>query len=180
VGVGGPPDANRTIQCLIAVDPLAHVRAPRIPHGPERYATWREVTRFFRFCWARVRAQTPMMSRFNRLQVWLMRFVAMTGCRPDEAARATWESVNWGRGTITIEGKTTGVTGRQRVIFLNPKCLRLLRAIHRFAPRDPPIAGSPPGVHLNAQAGTVQRVARCPERLARRALEGEDCPAEGA
>lgn len=133
------PDRNRVPERLLASDPLAGVKAPRIPRSPERYAEWSEVLRFFRFCWGRARRKkgTGQVRRLDRLQVWLMRFVAMTGVRPDEAARLTWGQIDWDRGEATLRSKTTARTGRDRVIFLCPRVVRMLRAIGRLPGRHP-------------------------------------------
>lgn len=163
-------DRNRTPGRLIPANTLAECRPPKVPRSPERYATRAEAESFLRFAYRRARAlagvdaRGPMLSRFERLTVLLMRFVRIAGCRPDEAARATWDGVNLDRGTITLRGKTTHRTGQDRVVFLTPSLRRMLRAIRAMPGRHPVYVFSHSLGKYDPARGDVDRVAGVPWR----------------
>lgn len=145
-------DRSRTTERLIPTNPLVEVKGPKVPRSPERYLERGMVEGFLRWVWRRAKAdrlgwdasrrpaKVPLpsiRSRFDRLFVCLVRFAMISGCRPDEAARATWDGLDLDRGTITIRGKNTARTGKQRVIFLTPSLKRMLRAIQSLPGRHP-------------------------------------------
>lgn len=66
-----------------------------------------------------------------------MRFCEATGCRPGEACRLEWRHVQWDEGRAVLKGKSTGKTGRMRVLPLVPSILRILRAIEGLPGRHP-------------------------------------------
>jgi integrase len=64
--------------------------------------------------------------RFRRLLL----FLRYTGCRPNEAASATWNDVDLDRRAIVLDKhKTEHVTHEPRVIYLPPQGVRLLSLI---------------------------------------------------
>lgn len=132
------PDANRSIRILLESNPFASVRPPRIPRSPERFAPESEVRAFLGFLRGRIRSRDlgPLTRSFDRSLFRLIAFIARTGCRPDEAARAEWSHLSWERRTLTLRGKTSAKTGRARVIFLSPPIMRMIRRIHAMNQND--------------------------------------------
>jgi integrase len=63
--------------------------------------------------------------------------VMETGCRPGEAARVTAREFDPDAGTWTMEGKTSGKTGRPRVVILTPLVTALCRDLARANPSGP-------------------------------------------
>ena len=145
------PNPARTPPTLVSGDPFAQVKRPRIPRSPERYLKKRHVEEFLRWAYwsakrkARGAARNrfigseddTLLCRFDRIFVLMIRFIRMTGCRPDEAARARWSDLDLGRGTLTIRGKLTSRTGMQRVVFLTPRLVRMLEGLEKLPGRHP-------------------------------------------
>lgn len=118
---------------LIPGNPLAEVKPPTVGRSPERYAERAEVAAFLRFAWRRAGAAGPERRRVGRLFTLMVRFVAHTGCRPDEACRLRWDQVDWGRLRVEqAKHKTARKTGKPRVILLPPG---LVRPLEREAAR---------------------------------------------
>jgi integrase len=62
-------------------------------------------------------------------------FLRFTGCRPGEAAAATWKDINAKQLALVLaKHKTAKKTGKPRVIYLHPVAIRLLAWIRRNQP----------------------------------------------
>jgi integrase len=70
---------------------------------------------------------------FRDLLVVLME----TGCRPSEAARVEARNFDPDEGTWVMEGKTSGRTGRPRVVVLTPVAVVLCRDLAAIHPTGP-------------------------------------------
>lgn len=60
-----------------------------------------------------------------------------TGCRASEAYRVKASEVNLEAGTWTMKGKTTGRTGKDRVVYLGPRSLEICRRLCVEHPTGP-------------------------------------------
>jgi integrase len=67
----------------------------------------------------------------------LLEFARLTGCRPSEAMAVEARHVNVPGGVIVMESKTTGATGRERVIHLTPAAAGLCRGLMARHPEGP-------------------------------------------
>lgn len=116
---------------LVAANPFGkEVRGPKIPKGVERYADRREVAAFLRFAkgWADARPG-PLMRRFARLLLLLVRTSIHTGARPGSLASAWWGDFDPAKGSIVLPAdrhKTGTKTGRPLTILLPPTIVRAL------------------------------------------------------
>lgn len=119
-------DRSRAIARLVPSDRILTARTPPIPRSPARYATASEVDAFLRWLRARVRTRSGLAARIERNLWRLVCFCYLTGCRPDEAARAEWAHVELERSTIRLRGKLTSRTGRDRTIYLTPPVARMV------------------------------------------------------
>lgn len=63
--------------------------------------------------------------------------VMWTGCRPSEACKVEAKDFDAVAGTWTLHGKTTGVTGKKRVVYLPEEALSLCQALAKARPRGP-------------------------------------------
>jgi integrase len=81
--------------------------------------------------------------RFDRIFLLMIRFIALTGCRPKEACTARWSDVHWSddsrtTGTVVLDKwKNRKKTGRKRTIFVTPPVARILRVLDRLEGRNP-------------------------------------------
>jgi integrase len=129
-GVGWP-------ERIIAENPFRGVERPRNPAPPKRYVGMRARRDFYEYATLRALSHPAgsSASRYDRLFVALLRFCEETGCRPGEACRLRWSHIRWDEARAVMEGKTTGRTGRMRVLPLVPSVLRMLRAIEHLPGR---------------------------------------------
>jgi integrase len=67
-----------------------------------------------------------------RMAVW---FLWETGCRTCELYRIAWEHYDPERGLFELASKTTGKTGRNRLIVLTARAARLIRFLRRWDKR---------------------------------------------
>lgn len=116
---------------LIPVMPLDGFRRPTIPRFDGRYIETVEARRFLRWCWFRSRRARKDRRDSGRLAVLLLQFVRLTGCRPGEACKLTWDDINWEDGRIDLTDHKTVRYGKARTIYLTPAVSRILRAIDR-------------------------------------------------
>lgn len=133
------PRAGGRPGTLLEANPIAGHRPPPLPESPDRYLDRATARKFTRWAWARARRQRKAIDRrFDRLFLWMLRFIASTGCRPKEACRARWADVNWRERTVVLaEWKNGASTGRLRRIELTADVVRIVRAIERLPGRHP-------------------------------------------
>lgn len=124
---------------VIPENPFKGVERPRVPAPPRRYVGARARRAFYEYALLRALSHPPgsAASRYDRLFVALIRFCEETGCRPGEACRLRWDHIRWDEGRAVLRGKSTGKTGRPRVLPLVPTTLRMLRAIGDLPGRHP-------------------------------------------
>lgn len=111
---------------------LQGFRPPPVPRGVDRFVEPEIIRRFMRWAWADARRAPGFSKRFDRLFLLMFRFCYLTGARPGEACRLTWEHIRWDVGVVVIppaEHKTGKKTGKTREIQLTPPVVRLLQAI---------------------------------------------------
>ena len=84
--------------------------------------------------------------------------------RPGEAMKLTAEMVRLDDGTIVFEGKTTGVTGKNRVIYMTARLRELMTRLVALRPEGPLL------VNTEGNAWTRNAV-RCRFRVLRKNLK---------
>lgn len=131
------PVPGRSPLRLIAANPLDGYRFPRAPVAPRGYVPGEVVRGFYRWAWARARAQPGVYRRFDRLFVLCLWFQRLTGCRPGEAVTLRWDSWDRDAGKITLTEHKSAHLGKSRVIWVTPPVARLLRVIDRLPDRHP-------------------------------------------
>lgn len=60
---------------------------------------------------------------------WVLWFMRRTGCRPGEVAGLEWGHVDFERGCAAFKGKTSRITGRNRVLVFPPCVMEMLTAL---------------------------------------------------
>jgi integrase len=124
---------------VIPENPFKGVERPKVAAPPKRYVGVRARRDFYEYATIRALSHLPGSSawRYDRLFLALVRFCEETGCRPGEACRLQWGHIQWGESRAVLRGKSTGKTGRPRVLPLVPSVLRMLRAIECLPGRHP-------------------------------------------
>jgi integrase len=145
------PVEGREPERMIAANPLDGLIRPRRGDSEEKVIPWplaRALLRFMRgICrprsglrdrgWPRLWSPGRDRRRW-RLNILAVHLAALTGCRPDEAARITWEEVDWKAGAAILRRhKTYGRTGRKRVIAIPGRFLRALEILRDSPGRHP-------------------------------------------
>ncbi len=122
---------------VISENPFKGVERPKVPAPPRRYIGGRARRDFYDYAMLRalMHPADSVAWRFDRLFVALIRFCEETGCRPGEACRLEWRYIQWDEARAVLRGKSTGKTGRPRVLPLVPSILRILRAIEAMPGR---------------------------------------------
>lgn len=122
---------------VIPENPFKGVERPRVDAPAKRYVGPLARRQFYEYCLLRAAARPPWTasSRYDRLFVALMKFCEGTGCRPGEACRLEWRHIEWDARRAVLRGKSTGTTGRMRVLPLAPSLVRMLRAIEALPGR---------------------------------------------
>jgi integrase len=67
----------------------------------------------------------------------LLAFARETGCRPSEAMAVEAHHVDLANAAITMKSKTSGATGKPRVIHLTPAAVELCRQLMAIRPEGP-------------------------------------------
>jgi integrase len=67
----------------------------------------------------------------------LLAFARESGCRPSEAMAVEARHVDLANATITMKSKTSGATGKPRVIHLTPAAVELCRELIALRPEGP-------------------------------------------
>lgn len=146
----GVEDSRKLPETLLPSNPFAKFPKIKVPRTPPKYADRAEVARFLRWAWNAIHPERnapgkpPRKNRprdyWHRQTILIVRLCLWTGCRPNEAARALWEWIDWQAGTITMppkRHKTGRKTGQARVIYLTPTLLRALKRVHDGPVRHP-------------------------------------------
>nr|WP_255574849.1 site-specific integrase [Caldovatus aquaticus] len=108
----------------------------------------------------------------------MIRFLARTGCRQEEAASLEWQDVDLARGTVTFARTKTR---SPRVIQLSPRTVAMLRALprhprlsyvfwHREGKRGPD--GKPTPDRYRNVATNFRKLVTCGEQFAATGAEG--------
>jgi len=101
---------------LLDINPLSSVRKP--PMGSRGAEAVLSEDEFRRLCSVASVSFKPFL-----MGLWL------TGCRPGELSRIEVKDVDFTNGVAVLaEHKTSGKTGRPRIIFLSPEALSLFKA----------------------------------------------------
>lgn len=135
--------------CRIRNDVIRHMKRP--PMGTRRAATPEERTLIF--------SSVDDQEFRNYLTA-----VAEGGMRPGEAMQLTAAMVRLDEGTIVFAGKTTGVTGKNRVIYMTNRMRNLMQRLVALRPEGPLL------VNTEGEAWTRNAV-RCRFRNLRKKLK---------
>lgn len=116
-----------TIQEKLPLNPLAGYRKLSRRPPPKFDRNQPTPHLFYRRAWGLARNR---QDRLGKVFVLCLRFQAETGCRTLEATGLRWEWYEPRRKLFRFSGKTTRATGKERVIILNRRALRIIRALN--------------------------------------------------
>lgn len=133
---------------LIAVCPYSRPRDLPVPQ-PRKPITHEEVRRILAS--AHGYGHRPTRKRF-RLAVW---FLWETGCRTCEMRGLRWEWFDAARGCFEFPSKSTGKTGRNRLIALTRRALRFVRWLRFQATVAKAVAAGLPAAGMRADKTLV-------------------------
>lgn len=86
-----------------------------------------------------------------------MEFMFLTGCRPNEAARLTASDVNWETGTAVLRKHKTDRHGGNRILYLVPEAVAVLRPLAALHPTGPLFRNSRGNIWHHTVIGTRMR-----------------------
>lgn len=118
--------SEATIQDKLSVNPLAGYR--KLSRRPPPIFDRNQPTphHFYRGAWRLARMRND---KLGKVFVLCLRFQQETGCRTLEATRLRWEWYETRRKLFRFSGKTTRATGKERIIILNRRALRIIQAL---------------------------------------------------
>jgi integrase len=177
--VKGRPQAR-----LLSVNPLFRMKKP--PRGKivRKRAPWQEVRRLLRFAAGRAKGvgatRRDRTRTAERLRVLCLRFIAVTGCRPGEAASLEWGDLDLGRGFCVIPSERTKTrkTGRDRRFSIGRGLAKALAAAKRSDAAHPRWVFVPAWSRANGAPAARELMRWWRESLKPAAIEhGVDLPA---
>ena len=137
------PVKGRDLTRMIPSNPLAKIRKPPRGKITRKRFPWAETRRLLRFARNRARsigrARKDRTRYFERLRVLALRFIAVTGCRPKEAATLEWGDLNLDARLVTIPSERTKTrkTGKDRR-FAIPRRMACALAVIKASPAAHP------------------------------------------
>jgi integrase len=125
------PVEERVPVKLIKANPFADVARPKAGKGRNKSLPWGTTRRIIRAGWGLAKNGDNRRSVVDtrRMNMIYLRFVASTGCRPGEAAKLKWSQIDLDNRVAVFHGKTTGRTGKERIIAVPVSLANALRRI---------------------------------------------------
>lgn len=144
-----PVDDREPMEPLLDHDPFAKLAVKRGRHGAEKIVPPAGARALIAFADEIAPRVHPNGRTKHRLMTLALRLVALSGCRPSEAAGLRWDEIDWeagiaripplrhGTGSESARTHKTHLTGKVRRIVLSPRTLAGLRALHDEPTRHP-------------------------------------------
>lgn len=134
------PRDDRSIEKLIAVNPIAGYELPKAEYQGDRYAPAEEVDAFLTWVEQRAEKIEGFFGRFERMTAKLIRVVADTGARPGEICALEWRHYDPAKRVILFppeEHKTGGKTKKPRIVLVTPGLAVTLEELRADPDRHP-------------------------------------------
>lgn len=134
------PRDDRSIEKLIAFNPIRGYELPKAEYQGDRYAPAEEVEAFLAWVDKRAAECEGAAARFERLTAKLVHLIADTGARPGEICALEWRHFDPIQRTIVYpprEHKTGGKTKRPRIVVLGPDSVAMLLEIKADVDKHP-------------------------------------------
>ncbi len=157
---------------IVADNPFAYIRGPKMVRTIPRILSVSEVTRFLERP-AKDFAEGTLAEYPFRRDAAIFEFLYSTGCRISEATPVRWGEIDWRTGSIIVTGKGR----KERLAILGGKAIAALKALREcVAAHDPALAEDGQRVFLTDR---YRPITSCiVERRMKRYLVEENLPTD--
>lgn len=137
------PVKNRDPEVLIPANRLTKIERPAKGHIQDKTIDWGDARVMLRLARGYARQKADTRAEKTRAARWLkvatLTAMAYTGARTLEIVSLEWNDIRWKDGILYIPATRTKTryTGKPRIIGMQPRLVRLLRAIQNWKHRHP-------------------------------------------